>query len=359
MKLEELGWNEHLAAEWNSIERPGERAARVTAQHRDLWEIAGEFGECRAQPSGKLRLAADEGGDWPAVGDWVSVSGEIDQGAMVRAVLPRRSQIIRKLAGRRVAPQVLAANVDTIFLLVGLDGDYNPRRIERYLTQLWDSGSRIVLLLNKSDVCDEAEARAEAIRRRAVGVDVFCISALTGEGLNSIESCLRGGQTVVLLGSSGVGKSTLLNRLLHAEKQATTPVRQSDSRGRHTTTARQLIFLSGGSMAIDTPGLREIQLWNSGDGLPKAFGDVEDLARQCRFRDCTHSGEPGCAVIAAVEDGELEPERLENRRKLLREQAFLHRKLDKGAEAENRAKMKVLHRAVRQMYRQREKPRNG
>jgi ribosome biogenesis GTPase len=359
VRLEELGWNEYLEAEWNSIQRPGERAARVTAQHRDLWEIAGQFGECRAEASGKLRLAAGEGGDWPAVGDWVSVSGEVEQGTTVCAVLPRHSQIIRKLAGRRVAPQVLAANVDTIFLLVGLDGDYNPRRIERYLTQLWDSNSRIVLLLNKSDRCDEAEVRTEAIRRSAPGVDAFCISALTGEGLNSLESYLRSGLTVVLLGSSGVGKSTLLNHLLHAEKQATTPVRESDSRGRHTTTARQLFFLSGGAMVIDTPGLREIQLWDTGDGLPKAFGDVEDLARHCRFRDCRHSGEPGCAVIAAVEDGELEPERLENRRKLLREQAFLERKLDKGADAENRTRMKVLHRAVRQMYRQREKPRKG
>ena len=355
MKLEELGWNEYVQAVWISSERPGERAARVIAQHRNFWELAGQFGECRAQASGKLRLAAGQGAEWPAVGDWVSVSGEVEQGITIRAVLPRCTQIVRKEAGRRAAPQILAANVDTIFLLLGLDGDYKPRRIERYLTQLWDSGSRIVLLLNKSDICENPEVRTDALRRTAAGLDAFCISALTGEGVSSIESYLRSGQTIVLLGSSGVGKSTLLNRLMHAEEQATAPVRESDSRGRHTTTARQLFFLPGGAMVIDTPGLREIQLWDAGAGLTQAFGDVDNLARRCRFRDCTHSGEPGCAVAAAVEDGELDQERLENRRKLLREQAFLERKLDKNAEAKNRKQVKIMHRAVRQMYRQRDK----
>jgi ribosome biogenesis GTPase len=359
VKLQALGWNAYFEAEWNSTERSDERPARVTAQHRDLWEVVGEFGEGRSEPSGKLRLAAEEGGDWPAVGDWLAIAGEPGQGTTIRAVLPRRTQLVRKEAGRRVAPQVLAANVDTIFLLLGLDGDYNPRRMERYLAQLWDSGSRVVLLLNKADICGEAETRADAMRRSAAGVDVICTSGLTGKGLASLDAYLGIGQTVVLLGSSGVGKSTLLNRMLNSGKQATAPVRESDSRGRHTTTARQLFLLPVGAMVIDTPGLRELQLWDAGDGVAHAFSDLDALARQCRFRNCTHTGEPGCAVAEAIQGGQLEPERLDNQRKLLREQAFLERKQDKGVEAENKTRMKVLHRAVRKMYRQRDKPQRG
>lgn len=355
MKLEQLGWNDFFRAQWDSTARPDEKASRVIAQHRELWEVAGEFGESRAEPSGKLRLAGEEGGDWPAVGDWVSVSGESGQGMVIRAVLARRTQILRKVAGRCTVSQVLAANVDTILLLSGLDGDFNPRRVERYLAQLWDSGSRLVLLLNKADVCDEAEARAEEIRRSALGVEVLCMSALTGKGVSDVWRFLTPRQTIVLLGSSGVGKSTLLNRLMGQEKQITAAVRNTDSRGRHTTTARELFFLPDGAMVIDTPGLRELQLWDAENGVRQAFGDVEILARRCHFRDCTHSGEPGCAVIVAVQNGELQQERLESRRKLLREQAFLERKLDKRAEAKSRAQTRVLHRRVRQMYRDRER----
>jgi ribosome biogenesis GTPase / thiamine phosphate phosphatase len=355
VKLDELGWDAFFAAEWNCETRDEERPARVTAQHRELWEVAGEFGECRAEAARKLRLAADEGADWPAVGDWVSVSGEPDRGMTIREVLRRRTQIARKVAGRRVVAQVLAANVDTLFLVMGMDGEYNPRRLERYLAQAWESGARVVVLLNKADVCEDAGALREQICRVATGADVLCVSAATGAGIRQLDRYVERGQTIVLLGSSGVGKSTLVNRLLERDAQATSPVRASDSRGRHTTTARQLFFLPGGAMAIDTPGLRELQLWDSETGLDQAFGDVEALAKGCRFRDCKHSGEPGCAVAAAIEEGELEEGRLEHHQKLLREHAFLERKIDKGAQHKARKQIKIINRAVRELYRRRDR----
>ena len=289
------------------------------------------------------------------MGDWVSVTGEPEHGMLIREVLPRRTQIARKVAGRRVAAQVLAANVDTLFLMMGMDGDYHPRRLERYLAQAWESGARVAVLLNKADVCEDTEARRMEICGIATGANVLCISAATGAGITQLDCYLETGQTIVLLGSSGVGKSTLVNRLLERDAQATSPVRTSDSRGRHTTTARQLFFLPGGAMVIDTPGLRELQLWDSEAGLDQAFGDVEVLAKHCRFRDCKHLGEPGCAVAAAIREGELEQERLENHRKLLRERAFLEQKIDKGAQQKARNRVKIVNRAVKELYRRRER----
>ena len=355
MNLRELGWNDFFEAEWNSQERVGEVAARVRSQHREMWDVAGEFCEGRAEASGKLRLKAEHEQLWPVVGDWVAASGDASNGLMIRDVLPRRTQISRKMAGRRVAPQVLAANVDTIFVLMGLDGDFNARRVERYVAQGWETGARMAVLLTKTDLCESAQRRVEEVQGIAPGTEVFSISALTGAGLTSIEPYLREAQTVVLLGSSGVGKSTLVNRLLSSQQQATAAVRDGDSRGRHTTTARELFFLASGAMIIDTPGLRELQLWDAGEGVAGAFGDIEALAQRCLFRDCRHSGEPGCAVKVAIEKGELEAARLENHQKLLREQDFLERKMDKGAAAAVKERWKTMHRAAREEYRRRER----
>jgi len=250
---------------------------------------------------------------------------------------------------------VLAANVDTIFLMMGLDGDFNLRRLERFLVQVWDSGARPVVLLNKADIREEAEKIAEGLRRDLVGVNVYCLSAKTGAGLGGLDAYLVAGEAVVLLGSSGVGKSTLVNRLLRSEGQSTNIVRERDSRGRHTTTGRELFFLVSGAMVIDTPGLRELQLWEVEQGLERVFGEVEGLAEGCRFPNCRHAGEPGCAVRRALEAGGLEADRLESYHKLQREQEFQRRKSDKKAQQEFKGNIKKVNRAMRKLYREGER----
>jgi ribosome biogenesis GTPase / thiamine phosphate phosphatase len=356
VSLSVWGWNSYLEALWNECGREGWVPARVIAQQRRYWRVAGDFEECWAEAAGKLRLAAEEGGDWPAVGDWVGVALR-DRGsaAQIQEVLPRRSQFLRKMAGKTIAEQVIAANVDIVLLVSALDGDFNPRRVERYLTQCWESGAKPVIVLNKADVCETQQEKIEEMEKVAMGVFVCAVSAKTGLGFDELGKCLAHGQTVVLLGSSGVGKSTIVNRLLGRAIQETQEVRESDSRGRHTTTAREIFALPAGALLMDTPGLRELQLWDADEGISQTFADIESLAGHCRFGDCRHDGEPGCAVKAAMEAGALDMARLENWRKLERELAFLKRKVDPEASHNEKRRIKQLMRGVRQMYRDRGK----
>ncbi|HEY6267510.1 MAG TPA: ribosome small subunit-dependent GTPase A [Candidatus Acidoferrum sp.] len=356
MSISLWGWNSYFEAFWRGGEWKNAVPARVIAQQRKFWRVAGDFGECWAEASGKLRLAADEGADWPSVGDWVA--GEVhgaETNAMIQEVLPRRSKFVRKMAGKKVEEQVIAANVDTALLVSALDSDFSPRRVERYLAQCWESGARPVIVLNKADACEEVREKAAEMERVAVGTVVCVVSARTGEGFGELEEFLKRGQTLVLLGSSGVGKSTIANRLLGEAIQEVQPVRESDSKGRHTTTARELFVLPGGALLMDTPGLREMQLWDAEQGVAQTFADIDALATQCRFVDCRHEGEPGCAVLKAVGAGELDAARLDNRRKLLREQEFLRRKVDPEARQEHKELWKKMHRAQRQKYEQRAK----
>jgi ribosome biogenesis GTPase / thiamine phosphate phosphatase len=375
MSLKELGWNGYFEAWWQEYRDSGWVPGRVVSQQRGLWRVAGDFAERWAGPSGRLREEADIGGLWPAVGDWVAAelpgvslveAGQAcrattkkqDERAIVHRVLPRRSQFARKVAGRRVEGQVIAANVDVAFVLAGLGGDFNLRRIERYLAQCWETGAKPVMVLNKADQCADAASRVAEAERIAMGVAVVAVSALTGQGVEELNRFLIAGESVVLLGSSGVGKSTLLNRLLGRRAQEVQAVRQIDGRGRHTTTSRELFALANGALMIDTPGLRELHLWDAAEGVAHTFEDIEELSKACRFRDCTHSGEPGCAVQTAIAAGKLEAARLENRRKLQREQEFLRRKIDPEARHADKQRNKALHRSVRQMYEQRRKDRD-
>jgi ribosome biogenesis GTPase len=357
MQLALLGWDEKFSAAFARYSESGLTAGRVILQHNHIYTVASEAGEIRAQASGRLRHEAASADELPTVGDWVALRlCDGDGTALIQAVLPRRSKFSRKGAGRTTREQVVAANIDTVFLLVGMDNDFSPRRVERYLAAAWESGAAPVVVLNKLDLCTDPAARVAAIEEVALGVPVHAISALRGDGLEAIAAYCIPRRTVALLGSSGVGKSTLINALLGADLLRTAAVREHDSRGRHTTTRRELIFISNvsssnGSMVIDTPGMRELQLWEADEGVQVTFDEIETLARGCRFRDCQHQHEPGCAVRAAAEAGELAPDRLSSLHKLQKELAWFDRQHDQLAALEEKRRWKNIHKSAKRFHR--------
>ena len=333
--------------------------ARVVAVHKETSIVRGPDGIDRsASVSGRFRFDALAASDFPAVGDWVALSptrdgAGTDEQAIITAVLPRRSAFVRsaadasrRSAGNLVDEQVLAANVDVAFLVAGLDNDFNLRRLERYLAVAWSSGVRPVIVLNKADVAVDLDHRLLEVESIAPAVPIVVLSALTGDHVADLAPFLQPGHTAVVLGSSGVGKSTLVNTLLGEERQVTAAVRGDDSRGRHTTTHRELFELPGGAQLIDTPGIRALEVAGADVGVEVAFDDIADLASTCRFSDCRHEGEPGCAVRAAVDDGRLTSDRLAGHRKLERELAHAERKVDARARAAETKKWKSIHKAV-------------
>jgi len=351
-RLSELGWSEADKSRFAPFAAEGLVPARVVAGHTRLLRVLSAAGERLAESSGSLKHEASGREELPAVGDWVALrQREGHDRDVIQAVLPRRTAFVRRAAGVRAVAQVLAANVDTVFLVMGLDGDFNPRRLERALVLAWESGAEPVVLLNKADVASDLEARRAEIEQVAGGVPVCVIAAKHGEGLEAIAAWLVPGRTVALLGSSGVGKSTLVNRLLGHEKQRTHEVRESDQRGRHTTTHRELIELPGGALLIDTPGLRELQLWSDGSGLEAAFEDIGALATACRFTDCGHGSEPGCAVRAAVEERQLDPARLASYLKLQAELRALEIREDPLRRRTERGRWKAIYKSLRQSKR--------
>lgn len=319
MQLSSLGWNDHFQSCFSPYRGPGLHPSRIAGQERNRYLVFGEFGTASAEVAGRFRFAARSPADFPTVGDWVAVTLDGGQTGIIQAVLSRTSVFSRKAAGRVAEEQALAANIDTVFIVAGLDHEFNPRRIERYVVTAWDSGATPVLILNKTDVCPDIQRAIQQASDAAPGVPVLPVSARDGSGLDSVAAYLSPGITIVLLGSSGVGKSSLVNRLAGTDMQAIAEVRQDDSRGRHTTTSRDLIVLPCGALLIDTPGLRELQLLADDDGLDAAFDDIARLADGCRFADCRHDHEPECAVKRAVEATELDPGRLASYHKLQRE----------------------------------------
>jgi ribosome biogenesis GTPase len=347
-ELHALGWNEALQQAFAPFAAEDLSPARVAVVHAGLHRVYSTHGELLAEVAGRLRHQAAGRQDLPAVGDWVAIRVRAaERRATIHAILPRRGRFSRKAAGDETREQVLAANVDTVFLVTGLDGDYNPRRIERYLVTAWDSGADPVVLLSKADLCEDVPARVAEIEGVAPGVPVHAVSSLRREGLDAVRGYIRTGRTVALLGSSGAGKSTLINALLGEERLRTREVRESDSRGRHTTTRRELIPLPGGGLVIDTPGMRELSLWQAAEGLAETFDDVDALAAGCAFTDCRHESEPRCAVRDAVDSGSLAAERLSSWRKLQGELRYLEVKQDQRAQLDQKRKWRVIHKAAR------------
>ena len=358
MNLDRLGWNHFFAKNFASYQQQGYSAARVALEHKTAYILYSEVGELSAKITGKLRYQASGLPDFPAVGDWVAVSIHEEKAATIHHILPRKSKFSRKMAGAKTEEQVVATNVDTIFLVSGLDGDFNLRRIERYLILAWESGATPVIILNKADLCEDIEQRIGEVEDIAPLVPIISLSAIRASAgfataerdLDTLISYLQPGQTVALLGSSGVGKSTIANQLIGTLVQKVQAVRQGDDRGRHTTTNRQLILLPSGGILIDTPGMRELQIWTSDEGLPDTFGDIETLAQHCRFRDCQHDREPGCAVREALEEGTLDRKRFVNYQKLQKEQHYLSVRQDKKAALVEKEKWKQIHKAMRNHY---------
>jgi ribosome biogenesis GTPase / thiamine phosphate phosphatase len=319
--LEPLGWTPFFQDQLDAALEPDLVPARVVIEYQDRYRLLGTEGYSWAQLSGNIRHQAEvDRLGRPAVGDWVAVrpAGDDDMGTIVH-LLERQSCFVRQSAGRRSGAQVVAANIDTVFVVTSCNRDFNPRRIERYLTTVWNSGAGAVIVLNKADLCDPEPYLAK-LATAAPDVAVAVVSALEEQGKSQLLEHIRPGLSVALVGSSGVGKSTLVNWLVGREVQEVRAIREDDARGRHTTTHRELILMPGGGVLIDTPGMRELQLWSAGEGLAEAFADIESLAQTCRFRDCAHGGEPGCAIAQSLRAGTLDPGRVASYLKLRHEQ---------------------------------------
>ncbi|OPH58579.1 ribosome small subunit-dependent GTPase A [Paenibacillus ferrarius] len=347
----DLGWNSFFEKAFEPYQNEGYQAGRVSLEHKHMYRVLTESGEMLAEISGKMRHLALRREDYPAVGDWVVLTvREEEQRATVHAVLPRQSKFSRKVAGQVTDEQIVATNVNTVFLVTALNQDFNIRRIERYLVLAWESGANPVIVLSKADLCENPEALAAEVEAVAVGVPIHIISAAEQRGLEQLGAYVTSGQTVALLGSSGVGKSTLANHLFGKEILDVGDIRFGDDKGKHTTTHRELIALPGGGILIDTPGMRELQLWDASDGLSTSFQDVEDIAERCFFQDCKHENEPKCAVRMALDEGVLTSDRFQSYLKLQKELAFIARKEDKALQAAEKAKWKKIHQAQKKQH---------
>lgn len=345
MDLSLLGWNNTFQNLFTPYAEDGHVPARVIARHRTVCRVVCADGDLEAVIAGKVRYRAANKSEYPVVGDWVTVSARVDEGtAVIHDILPRQTWFSRKAPGIETEEQVFAANIDTVFWVSSLNKVLNLRRIERFMVSVWDGGAAPAIILNKADLSDAADEQVAKVEEAAPGVPVLAMSAKEGTGIGQLSPYLKTGRTVIFIGQSGVGKSTLINRIVGEDVLKTGDIRESDDRGRHTTVSRQLVILPDGGMVIDTPGIRELQIWDADQTGLGAFGSIEELAAQCRFADCRHESEPGCAVKAAVEDGMIDRKQYENFMKLRREMDYLQTKVDFNARAEEKRRQKQFGR---------------
>lgn len=356
MTLESLGWNDY----WNSQFLPFRQErlipARVCVEHKELYHFFSQQEDGVARVAGRLRHSAMGRADFPAVGDWVAIEPGLSGGpGVIHAILTRKNRFSRKTSGETVDEQIVAANLDTLFLITSLNRDLNPRRIERYLAAAAAQSFRPVIILTKSDICDNADMVTSEIKNRFPHLAVHAISSVTGAGLAAIAGYLGVGQTVAMVGSSGAGKSTLVNRLMGEDRQEVREIRSDDDRGRHATTHREMFALPQGGLLIDNPGMRELQLWDENADVEGAFADIAALAATCRFADCSHHHEPACAVQQALAAGKLDSSHFDNFLKMQRELEYLQARQDPQIERERKEKWKRIHRQYNKQQRRRER----
>ena len=351
-KLNTYGWNRTHEANWDIINENLKKKmcvpGRVTLEHKRMYRVVTAEGEWLSVCSGSFEHEAHERRDFPAVGDWVAVEkmpGE--ERGIIHSILPRTSLFSRKVAGLTIAEQIIAVNIDIVFLVMSMNKDFSARRLERYLVAAYDSGANPVVVLTKKDLCDNPSYYIEEAQNIALGSDVIAVSNVTGEGIAELTVLLAGGKTAALLGSSGVGKSSLTNVICGENTMAVQHIREDDDKGRHTTTHRELFIIPSGGVLIDTPGMREFQLWDNSQSLDSGFKDVEEFAAACKFTDCQHNNEPGCAIQEALDTGALSADRYDSYLKLKKELAFLERKIDRAAQIEERNKWKRITKGMR------------
>lgn len=351
--LHDLGFNSFFENEFSKSEEKSFVPARIISEHKSMYRIQNEKGEFLAEISGKLRFTAVNRDDFPTVGDWVYIQElEGENKAIIHSIFPRKTKLSRKAPSKNIEEQILCANIDTIFIVQPMDSTFNSNRIERYLTIGWESGAIPIVILTKKDLCDSPESILLEAESVAIGTKVYAVSSLQDDGIEPIKTYLSPGKTIVFVGQSGAGKSTLINKLSGKNLQKTNEIRDIDSRGKHTTTHRELFVLDDGGLLIDTPGLREIQLWGEESILEETFSDIEELASQCKFPDCSHESEPGCAVLAALAKEEISAKRFENYSKMKRELAYLESKMDESAKMQRKQKERQLQKLIGEKLKQ-------
>lgn len=349
--LNSLGWNKFFEDQFKQFQKQGFQCGRVAIENKTNYLVLTERGDVTGEVSGKYLFEAGKQSELPKVGDWVVVSLFNDNTqAVIHNILPRQTKISRKSSDKKIDEQIIAANVDVVFIVQSLDNNFNINRLERYLATVHQSGAKPVIVLNKADLCSDVNEKIESVKNRTGVVDAYAVSAVNKNGMAELSNHICEGNTIAFVGSSGVGKSTLINLLLGADKLKTNEVKIADSKGKHTTTKRELVPLPSGGILIDTPGMRELGLWNVENGISQTFSEFEEYADACKYSDCTHIHETGCAVLSALAEGKISNKRYESYIKLRKELRYLESKQDKSAQIEEKRKWKTIHKEMKQFY---------